>query len=63
MKKVFKVSYDIKCVDKSSMDYGVIIEKTKKFKTFIDAVNFIKKANTSVEPNTILVGVPVLEDN
>jgi hypothetical protein len=56
MTKRFKVSYTIKDMDNTSINFGYIIDRDKKFDNFKSAVNFIRQLKTET-----LIGKPVLE--
>lgn len=63
MKTAFKVLYDVQYTEKSSMLFGVLIEKNKKFSSFQDAKKFVDKIMKSTGNGMKIVGMPVIQEN
>lgn len=54
----YKCTYDEICQNKLAKTYGMLISRTKKFKTFMDAVQFSRQiANTNIN----VIGKPSID--
>ena len=58
----FKVVYNVKHNDKSHDKYGVLIQRTNRFDSFTDAINFVRMLGNKVDNSVTVVGKPVLEN-
>jgi hypothetical protein len=57
----FKVVYNVKHTDKSHDKYGFILQRTNRFQSFTEAVNFARLIQTQYHNDVTLIGKPILE--
>jgi hypothetical protein len=57
----FKVVYNVKHTDKSHDKYGVLLQRTTRFHSFTDAVNFVRLIGNKMDKDVTVVGKPILE--
>ena len=57
----FKVVYNVKHTDKSHDNYGVLLQRTTRFHSFTEAVNFVRLISNKIDKDVTVVGKPVLE--
>jgi pentatricopeptide repeat protein len=57
----YKVTYDIKHVNKESDMYGVLCSGFCKFRSFDEAVQFVRQMRSKVATKYQVIGMPVIE--
>lgn len=62
MKNAVLVRYTVKHTDKSNPLFGLLIDRTARFETFLEAVKFARDLNNTQKLGVSLYGKPVIED-
>ncbi|CAB4162552.1 hypothetical protein UFOVP787_59 [uncultured Caudovirales phage] len=62
MKNKVIVHYVVKHTDKSSVLFGLLIDRKERFETFTDAVKFARGLNGFSKNGVTVYGKPVIED-
>lgn len=57
----FKVFYTVKINDRTSNDFGLLLDKTVKFSSLQDAIKFVRTVQNVNKTNIGLVGKPAIE--
>ena len=57
----YKVTYDIKHINKESNMYGVLSSGFCKFRSFVEAVQFVRQMRGKQATKYHVIGMPVIE--
>ena len=58
MTQTIKLTYNVREINRASVNYGMIMQKTRKFTDFTEAATFSRQlANTVVN----LIGMPIID--